>query len=164
MTSPGNATSSFSFRAFKVDSVSLQMRQDLAALELAPGPGTDWEVGVSVRVPTFFSKPKIYVCGVDCTIYLFLKGAPAKTPEHALVTLTMGGVGSFFVSGEPFTPELEKSIVRLQFPALIFAHLRASAMSLLSTAGYGSVLLPLMNMHEVSKQTLGETPINVISG
>ncbi len=158
----GGIVSSFSFRAFKIDALSLSMKQNLGTLEMPPSSTNDWELNLNVRQPVFFSKQKIYVVGVDCAVSLFPKDTTEKSDANALVTLRIGGVGSFGVQGERFPDEQEKNIVRAQFPALIFSHIRATATSILAGAGYGSVLLPLVNMHEAAKQSLGTVEINVI--
>lgn len=158
----GSVNSAFQFRAFKIDSVVLTMRQDLQTLEMTPGQDTDWAINISIRQPVHFSRGRLYVVGVDCQLNLFQKAEKERTEDNALIRIKIGGAGSFGQLGtEQLSKELEETIVRAQFPALLFAHLRAAMTNLLASAGFGSVILPLINMNEIAK-SFSNIPINEI--
>lgn len=152
---------SYTFRGFKVDRISLEMPPNMETLELGNYTNYDWEMNVSVRHLSFFVKHKVYVAGVDCNLNLYPKNGEKKA-ENALLKLSIGCAGSFGVTQNRFDPRVEERIVKLQFTALLFTQLRAAIGSLLAGAGYGSVLLPLINIQAMFENKLEQITISNI--
>ncbi len=144
--------SSFNFRAFKLDSLMLDMKPELSVLESQPTNKQEWELKLKIRPPMYLEKDKVYVVGIDCLLTLHEPGVEKKR-ENALLFLETGAVGSFGVSGEKFEQKIEDNIVRIQMPALLFSHIRAAITNILACSGFGSVLLPLINVHNLVKKS-----------
>lgn len=127
-------------------------------LELSHYTNHDWEINFQVRNVSYFVKQKVYVAGLDCTLNLYQKGAEKKS-ENVLVTLNIGGAGSFGVPDTRFEKAVEERIVKLQFAALIFTQIRSTISAFLASAGYGTVLLPLINVPATLENQLDKISI-----
>ena len=57
------------------------------------------------------------------------------------------------------TKDVEKNIITLQFPSILLPYLRSTLTSILANAGFGSVVLPLINLVEVAKGAQKELEI-----
>lgn len=60
--------------------------------------------------------------------------------------------GYFKVAEGPLDPELEKNLVRIQIPAILFPFVRSAISSLTINAGFPGVILPLINVQEIAKE------------
>ena len=160
MESNSSGVNTFNFRSFKVDQVALNMVPNIQILELANYAQYDWDINLRVRHVTFFTKVKVYVAGLDCELSLFQKTPTGRVATPA-VTLNIGCAGSF--SSENRLPkEVEEQIVKLQFTALMFTQLRGAISAILANSGYGSVLLPLVNVPAMFEKKLDQIQIHQV--
>jgi preprotein translocase subunit SecB len=84
------------------------------------------------------------------------------TDEDRLLFVEGGIAGLFTVDKGKFDKGTEKGLVRIQIPALLLPYLRGTITSLLANAGYGTVILPLINIHALAEEQLQGTEIKVI--
>jgi Preprotein translocase subunit SecB len=157
--------SSFTFVSYKIDSVELKVQPNLGLLMLHPViEPASWRMQLAIRLPMFFTNAKSYVGGLDCTLLLHQPTTPEAeaTPDSALVRLKLGIAGCFSTDGR-LEASVEKGLVRTQIPAILLPYLRGTATTLLANAGFGSIILPLINIQEVSDKQLQDQPIQEIN-
>lgn len=170
----GSIKSSFQFKSFKVDGAHFYAKPDLALLRNTDAiPSEAWEISVTIRPPLYFSQEKIYAGGFDLSMQITLPKSsdsdnatdlPSEGNEIAdnvLLKLDLGIAGSFEVK-ERMAQGLEESLVKVQIPALLMPFARSAAASFLASAGYGAVLFPLFNIHELAKRQMAELNVEVV--
>jgi preprotein translocase subunit SecB len=62
------------------------------------------------------------------------------------------GISGIFVPDGEVDQELEENFARVNLPALLIPYLRALMTNVLSQAGFGTVLFPLINVYELAKK------------
>lgn len=135
------------------------MKPQSHILELADYSNHQWDINLSIRHISYIIEHKIYIAGIDCNLKLYPK-ITEKKPEDIAAHLNIGCAGSFEVSENRFDKSTEDRIVKLQFAALLFSQLRGSISSILANSGYGSVLLPLINIHAMFESKTEQIQIN----
>jgi hypothetical protein len=156
--------SAFKFETYKVDVLIFEIKRILGLLEFAGNIDPNlWKLSISVREPLYSKGQKKYIGGLDTSLCLFPPEVKTEDKNEALVKLDIGIAGIFSSLEEGgFEKEVVENLVRVQIPALLFPYVRATITSLLANAGFGSVILPLINMNELAKQAVGEIIIKTI--
>ena len=162
----GSIKSSFQFSSFKVDFLKLDVKKELALLELTGRIDPSlWDLKIAIRPPTFFKNKKYYVGGINAALLLYPKvmTEEEKNTSEALVTMEAGIAGIFNISDDVdrFPPEVEKQLAFTQMPAILLPYLRATMTTLLASAGFGSVIIPLINIQKFTKDSLKDVEITV---
>jgi len=157
--------SGFRFLSYKIDNIKFSSIRDLGLLEFSQGfGGYPWEISIGIREPLYFKGAKKYVGGLD-TVFS-LKNPEEKDRETAavrqLVKIEIGIAGVFSVEEGRFEKTVEDQLVKIQIPAILFPYLRSAVTSILASSGYGSVILPLINIHAVAKDFEGKLTIKEI--
>jgi preprotein translocase subunit SecB len=145
----GSVTAQFNFVSYKIDSIALNINPVVQNL-LKDGPIVLENTEFSIRLR---STEKF---NVDGSI-LYVGGLTAKitaiNEEDKQEILT----GEFGISGV-FAPDgdvdrsIEENFAKVNLPALLMPYLRALMTSVLSLAGFGTVLFPLINIYELAKK------------
>jgi len=156
-----SVTSSFQFISYKIDTLNLQM---LRSFDLVQLTGTIdpklWEMNIAIRPPQYFKSKKMYLGGLDIKIDLPSGNDKGSPEDKTLISLSVGIAGIFKVEdGTRLDKNLEDQLVKLQIPAILLPYARSAITSLMAHGGYGSIILPLINIHEVAKNTLANVPI-----
>jgi preprotein translocase subunit SecB len=162
--------SSFCFESYKIDTLKLTAAQNVELLSFKGAiPEDEWHVSISIRIPSFFKTKNAYVGGLHMSLMLLTQEGKAKlesggeiTDEDRLLFVEGGIAGLFTVDKGKFDKGTEKGLVRIQIPALLLPYLRGTITSLLANAGYGTVILPLINIHALAEEQLQGTEIKVI--
>ncbi len=160
----GSVNSNFCFEGYKVDGISFQSSPNLGLLGFMGGlPSDAWSMNVRFRNPLFFEEEGVYVGGMDLLLTGFAKNAgdeDEKTVE--LAKMEVGIAGMFSVAeGGRFEKKMEDVLVKIQIPALLLPYLRSTVTGVLANAGFGSVILPLINIHEMAKQSMQDIEVEV---
>ncbi|MBI5238132.1 MAG: protein-export chaperone SecB [Deltaproteobacteria bacterium] len=71
--------------------------------------------------------------------------------QDNLVKLSIGIAGVFTAEEGRFEKTTEETLIKIQIPTLLFPYIRSAITSILAHAGLGSVLFPLINIHELAK-------------
>ena len=146
----GGIESAFQFLGFKVDRIRFDTVRTLEALSWS-GPATpnDVTLQLGIRSPARVPSERIYLGGMDAKVTV---SAPSGEGREILASLELGVAGVFRTVQESLGEELEQNLVRLQIPAILLPYLRAAITSLLSSAGFPSILFPLVNVQELAKK------------
>ncbi len=159
----GGIISAFRFDSYKVDFLNYRMKPNVAMLSAQGIPdNTSWKMEFAFRQPMYLKIPKKYVAGVNLKLSL-LPNPPeeADVAKDFLIQAELGIVGMFSVEEDRLSQEVEEELVKVQAPAILFPYLRATLTSLLSNAGFGSFILPLLNVQEMAKHTAAPLEILV---
>jgi len=159
----GSIKSGFRFEGYKIDSISFDSSPNLGLLGFMGGlPPDAWSMEISFRNPLFFEQENIYVGGMDVTIIGSAKngasGEEGNLIELAKMEVGIAGMFSVAETGR-FDEKIENALVKTQIPALLLPYLRAAVTGVLANSGFGSVILPLVNIHEMAKQSMQEVEV-----
>lgn len=166
-----SVVSAFKFESYKVDKFNFQAAQSLDLL-LFKGliPEEELVFNIVIRHPIYFEKVKVYVGGINISLFILNNEGKIEKEEgqkvsdsNKIFSVECGIAGVFSVENGRLEKEVENSLVFTQIPALLLPYLRGTLTSLLANAGFGVVLLPLINIHEVAKQALSDVQLQIIS-
>jgi len=141
----GSIAASFQFKTYKIDRIQYSMPQTTKAL--VQNAVNQLELQISLRQPVFDKKDTFYVGGLDIQVM----SKTEEKEEHPVFDLKMGIAGIFVVE-DRLEELLEENLVKNQIPAILLPYLRAAATTILSCAGIGSIVLPLINIYELAKK------------
>lgn len=163
----GGITSSFRFESYKIDHIFFEMKKILQLLETTGNIDPKaWRFSVSIGKPIYISSHKKYISNLRAGLLLMPNVAEAEQSKaeeiEPLVTCEVNIAGLFSVEEGRFDKEVEMNIVKLQFPTLLLPYARSAMTSILADAGFGSVVLPLVNMHEIAKRIENELTLQII--
>jgi preprotein translocase subunit SecB len=146
--SSGGVTAQFNFLSYKIDSINLKMKPDISyLLNTNPVRPENLHLNIKLRSTEKFNiNDSIqYVGGLSTKIIII----DEKTKGEILE-------GTFGISGV-FTPvgsvdnAAEDNFAKINLPALLMPYLRAVMTNVLSNAGFGTFLFPLVNVYELAK-------------
>lgn len=142
--------SDFLFDTYKVDTIHMEMSPLINNLiEADKIPNENWEFMVNFRPPRHYAEDNIYVGGLEFSLRL-VEDSTAKDATE-IVKIDTGIAGIFRATAE-LPKETEERLVKFQIPTILMPYLRATITSLLASAGYGSVILPLINMIKLAEE------------
>jgi preprotein translocase subunit SecB len=145
----GSVDSQFQFLSYKIDKIQMEMANKIEIL-MNGSPLLSENINLAIRIRNP-SKYKInnaihYLGGVDIRVDITL---PDKTN---ILTGEFGITGVFKMIEEP-EENTEEKIVKINIPAILMPYLRATMTNILSNAGFGTVLFPLINMYELAEKS-----------
>jgi preprotein translocase subunit SecB len=145
----GSITAQFNFISYKVDSINMKMSPKIKYL-LNNKPLMPQSINLSINLRNtekFNLNGSIhYVGGLSTQITI-------NDDENKEEMLS----GQFDISGifalvGDMEKLVEEDFAKINLPALLMPYLRATMTNILSTAGFGTVLFPLVNMYELAKK------------
>ena len=161
-------TSSFKFESYKIDSINYVMTPDIGLLAFKGIFNEDlWNFSISIKHPLYLKKDKKYIGGLKCNLSLMDPKKPKDdkandTQEGSLLNIDIGITGLFSVESGRFEKDVELNLVKLQIPAILLPYVRVAITSILANAGFGSVMLPLINLHQLPDETKKEIKIQEV--
>jgi len=165
---PGSSVkSSFQFKAYKVDKISFFSKPDINVLaRMNSIPTEEMKLAFAMRQPIYFNSEKIYVGGFDILFQVLAPSGESdpvsESKEDALVRLELGIAGVFTVEDDRLSKELEEGLVKIHIPAILMPYARSAMTSLLANAGFGGVIFPLVNIHNIAKEQMQDKTIQII--
>lgn len=131
------------------------MMQNLDVLQFngALNPSA-WNFNITVPTPSYYAKRNIYIGSISCE-------CQAKVEDNIIFSLTANISGAFSSDGR-LEKTAEENLIKYQVPAILLPYLRGTITTFISNAGFGSVVIPLVNMNEVAKSYLKDKSINII--
>lgn len=151
----------FRFLSYKIDEIKLSILHDIGVIQFDCNyEKCTWDQSISISNPVFFTSSKIYLCGVNSTLKLRHEKEKSKRKETWL-KLQIGIVGLFAID-DRIKEDLEKKFVAIGAPAILFPFMRAACANILASSGFGSVVMPLINMHKVGRAFLAKEGFDVI--
>jgi preprotein translocase subunit SecB len=146
----GGIVSAFQFISYKLDIFQFDVTKDVKSLLFNNVLTPDQvELSISIRNPLHIRSDNAYVGGLDILLSLYFSSDHAES--NRIAQGRAGVSGYFKVVEGPLDPELEKNLVRVQIPAVLFPFVRSAIASLTINAGFPGVILPLINVQELAK-------------
>jgi preprotein translocase subunit SecB len=146
--SSGGVTAQFSFISYKIDYISMNMNPVIEYLiKNDPIVLKDTDFSIKLRNTEKFNVDGSikYVGGLNTRITI-----RDKEDKKEILTGEFGISGIFAPDGE-VDLSLEENFSRVNLPAILLPYLRALMTNILSQAGFGTVLFPLINVYELAK-------------
>jgi preprotein translocase subunit SecB len=145
----GSIDALFSFCSFKIDKINLRLTNKLGYLSYGGTIKPEMmQMFIKLR-PTekFLIDDNIqYVGGLDTQV---------KCMDETLSEIMLQsefGISGIFSAAMTIDKKLEENFTKISLPALLMPYLRAEMTNVLSCAGFGTVLFPLVNIYELAKQ------------
>lgn len=154
MDASSSIISSFKFISYKIDEFNFEMSKHVSLLSINKNIIEKSEINIGLKQPIFMKKDNRFISGIDCKITIMSNNVP-------IVTLKAGITG-LFTTDDVSDMSLVESIVKIQFPTILFPYLRSTITSFFANAGFGTFIFPLINVVELAKNNLENTPIQII--
>jgi preprotein translocase subunit SecB len=141
-----SSIASFQFITYKIDTVAFEAAKNTGTLLMNSISGSNqmnFEIGVRQAGKYLFNSTVHYIGGLNTKIQIL------DSSKTQILN------GNFGISGL-FRPinmdeETEKNMVRYNIPAILMPYLRSAITTIVSQAGFGTVVLPLINFYEIAK-------------
>lgn len=148
----GGIVSPFQFVDYKIDRLNITMKPLISLINSNTISG-NWNISLSVRQPTFYKSRNQYLAGVGVEMVFPMKLVDREDMVEA-ITAYANIVGLFSVNKKLEIEKHEKNLVFHQAPAILMPYLRAAITSALANAGFGGVILPLINIYAAAEDAL----------
>lgn len=143
----GSIASSFQFLNYKIDLINFVMNPIVDNLLLRE-ESVSVEFSVAVRnLSKFKNNDKIfYVSGLNSKIVL-------KNKNETIIAKGEFSVSGIFCSDGALAKDTELALAKMQAPTILFPYLRSTVTNILASAGYGGIILPLVNVVALAKKS-----------
>jgi len=144
----GSSIASFQFISYKVDNINLNVINNLGVLAsnsiLQP---YEINFNMGIRNPSKYLLNEVihYVGGLKIDLEI------TDCKKMKIIEGTFAISGLFRLTNY-MTPQEENNMVQINIPAILLPYLRSTVTTVLSQAGFGSVILPLINIHEIAQK------------
>jgi preprotein translocase subunit SecB len=142
-----SSLASLQFISYKIDSLNLQMVNNvkvLASNSLSRPYEIDFNMGIRNPSKYLINDVIHYVGGLNIDLKIL------DSQKMQIVQGTFGIAGFFRLKN--IEEQEENNMVQINIPAILLPYLRSAITTILSQAGFGTIVLPLINIHEVAKQ------------
>ena len=149
--------SDFQFLSYKIDEINFHVKNNVNALIYTYSEDTNIEMNFAVRdiVKSTSDNRTQCMCGLDIRIVI------KDGSSNEIAQGEFGIEGVFLVDGT-LENEKEENIVKFQFPTILFPYLRSAVTNILASAGFGSIIFPLINVHNLIANQQEHNPIKII--
>jgi preprotein translocase subunit secB len=149
--------SDFQFLSYKIDEINFHVKNNVNALIYTYSEDTNIEMNFAVRdiAKSTSDNRTQCMCGLDIRI-IIKDGSSNEIAQGGF-----GIEGVFLVDGT-LENEKEENIVKFQFPTILFPYLRSAVTNILASAGFGSIIFPLINVHNLIANQQEHNPIKII--
>lgn len=158
-------TSEFILDSFKIDHIKYEMKPNtnLIGFKGMIEPSL-WDMQIEFRDPQYFQKENFYITGLVIKMMVFEKGADGIKLEQnpPLINFVAGIIGKFIPKDGRFQKDIEDNFVKSNAPAILLPHLRALVSSSFALIGLGTVVIPLINIHETAKNVYKDKEITIV--
>ena len=163
----GSITSTFRFESYKIDHIAFEMKKIIPLLETTGNIDPKaWRFSINLAKPLYSKSHKKYISALRAELKLMPNSNNTdRQKEEKIEPLAMCEVtisGLFSVEEGRLDKKIEMNILKLQLPSLLLPYVRSAITSILANAGFGSVVLPLVNMQEIAKNAEHELDIQII--
>lgn len=152
MDDKNSVTADFQFLSYKIDTIKFSVENSLGILQSKETISADqFQLGIKIRTPNTFVYPNgesEYVGGLDIRVGLLSK----ENETHEIASGEFGIAGMFKKVGI-LDKEIEEHMVKETIPSILLGYLRSTISSTFANAGFGSVIIPLININKLVKQS-----------
>jgi len=135
------------FESYKIDRVDFSVTQEFDVLSSKNHSDCEVKYTFGFRnAQKRQSDNKIaYVTGLQVNIVVTSKKTEKELAKGSFIATGL------FSANVGIQSDLEKSLVTCQGPAILFPYVRAAITLTLSTAGFSTMVMPLVNVYEMAK-------------
>ncbi|MDR1286539.1 MAG: protein-export chaperone SecB [Treponema sp.] len=140
---------SFQFISYKIDTVNVQVAKKVDTLlmhSFLPPNQMNFEIGFRKTGKYLLNNGIHYVGGLNARIQII------DGNQTQILNGDFGISGLFRPLSDTMDKKLEENMVHINIPAILLPYLRSAITTILSQAGFGTIILPLINVHEVTRQ------------
>jgi preprotein translocase subunit SecB len=144
----GSIKASFDFLSYKIDKVNMKLENQVRYLiDMAPIRPEFIEMSIKLRNTEkyLFGDRIHYIGGLETRIEIKNEASGDTMVEADF------GISGIFNTLDPVDAHIEENFAKFNLPAVLLPYLRATMTTILSTAGFGTVLFPLVNVYELAK-------------
>ncbi|CEM61668.1 protein-export chaperone SecB [Treponema phagedenis] len=143
MDQSSSIKSSFQLIDYKIDQINFSLTPETQFLAEDHGNKL-FDIEFMFRDPQKFidNEETYYVNGIQMLLKVLVN-------EEVMANGTFSISGLFKTTGE-FSQDIEQRLVKEQIPAILFPYLRAAVTNILASAGFGSAILPLVNIQKMA--------------
>jgi preprotein translocase subunit SecB len=147
--SSGGIAAQFNFLSYKVDSIAMKMNPKIKyLLNNQPIILQNANFSIKLRNTEKFNANGLihYVGGLSTQITI--------NDEESKEEVLSGefGISGIFTADDDIEKSAEENFAKVNLPALLMPYIRAAMTNILSQAGFGTVLFPLINVYELAKK------------
>jgi Preprotein translocase subunit SecB. len=148
--------SEFQLLNYKIDNIQFTVSPCISALLSHNLNANESQIKFTIRDAHKFVQDgkKYYVSGVNTDIYII--------DNNIQIANGLFGIGGVFRIETQGNEKNELSMVKFQFPAILFAYLRSAITNTLASAGFGSFIFPLLNVYNLAKHQDEKQKIKII--
>ncbi|MDR0642006.1 MAG: protein-export chaperone SecB [Treponema sp.] len=139
---------SFQFLSYKIDTVNIQVTKNIGTLSMysiLPSNQMNFEVGFRKAGKYLINGVVHYMGGLNIKIQIF------DNNKIKILSGDFGIAGLFRPVGDT-DRNFEENMVHINIPAILLPYLRSAITTILSQAGFGTVVLPLINVYEIARK------------
>jgi len=136
----------FDFISYKIDTISMKMGNEISYLMNTDPIKPDFiNLSIKLRDPEkFIVNGKVtYIGGLMTQVKIINEADGAAMLEGQF------GISGLFTSKGSAEEHAEENFAKINLPALLMPYLRATMTNILSNAGFGTMLFPLVNIYEL---------------
>ncbi len=152
--------SEIQFESYKLDSISFNLVPEVTVLAKKEHANCEVRYQFAFRHALRFKEAAktSYVTGLKIDLSIFDKDLNMQIATGSFV------ITGLFSSTGQFTKEIEEQLIKLQAPTILFPYIRASISLILTSAGFSTIILPLINVAETAKSLnlkIEDAPVSI---
>lgn len=134
--------SGIQFESYKIDNISFSLVPEVSILLKKVHSNCEVQYQFSFRNALRVKEASkvSYITGLKIDLLIHDKDLNRQIATGSFV------ITGFFSSTGEFSKETEEKLIKVQAPTILFPYIRASISLILSTAGFSTVILPLINV------------------
>jgi preprotein translocase subunit SecB len=145
----GSIAASFDFLSYKIDKIEMNMEKKIGYL-IKNDPVLPEDINLSIKLRNtekyvFEDGSSNYIGGLNTLIEII------NNETKNVMLKGEFGISGVFIAKDPVEKNAEENFAKINLPAILMPYLRASMTNILSGAGFGTVLFPLVNIYELAK-------------
>jgi preprotein translocase subunit SecB len=144
----GSIAAGFDFVSYKIESISMKMENNINFLVNTDPIGPDCiQLSIKLRNTEKFiiNGTVAYIGGLMTQIKI------TDAINGPMMLEGQFSISGIFTSKSTTDDKTEENFAKINLPALLMPYLRATMTNILSNAGFGTILFPLVNVYELAK-------------
>lgn len=141
---------SMQLETYKIDHMEFNVKETLGIL--ASNSHVDCEVNFKFAFRDVYKykieEKETYVTGLKIDLTIVSK----QNPNQLVATGSFVITGLFYITNK-IDKNIEEKLLKFQAPAILFPYLRAAISFTLTSAGFSTIILPLVNVNAVAQTT-----------
>lgn len=162
ITPNGSITSVFQFLNYKIDKIQFNTLPSMNSLLYKSSDSSistsNLKISIGFRDVTKFVNNNNEVCYMAG---IAMKVTVVNNKNIDIATGEFGIEGLFKLEGN-INENTEKMVVKHQFPSILLPYLRSAITNILASAGFGSLICPLINIYKLAEQKDKEQEIKIV--